>query len=325
MKNYKYSVGVWAFGGCSDRFCESGYQEKRNFAQKIEAASKVKGLNGVEIHYNGDFTEKNVVEVKKIIDNSGLEVSAVDCEIFGDKVFSKGALSSTNIDVRKKAIEIVEHAADMASYLGASLVNVWPGADGSDYSFQLDYVKQWNLLIDSIKTFTANKKEAKFSLEYKIREPRIRSIIGSASTALTIINEIKADNLGVTIDFGHSLMSKENPAQAASMINNYGRLFHTHLNDNSRDWDDDLIVNTYHMWETLEFLYYLKKLNYTGWLGLDMSPARENQIEGVEYSINTIEKMLTYVDEYDTDELANALLNTDALSAQKYIANKIFK
>jgi hypothetical protein len=35
--------------------------------------------------------------------------------------------------------------------------------------------------------------------------------------------------------------------------------------------------------------------------------------------------MLAYVDEFDTEELKNSLINTDALSAQRYIQNKIFK
>lgn len=325
MKKYKYSVGVWAFGGCSDRFCEMGYQTPRSFKEKIEAASKVKGLEGVEIHYNGDFDEKNVEEIKKIIDDSGLKVSAINCETFGNRMFAKGALTSTDNKVRERAIEIVKNAGDMASYLGTSLVNVWPGADGFDYAFQVDYEKQWDLLINSIKEFTGAKPNVQFSLEYKIREPRIRSAISTAGVALSIANDVCADNLGVTVDFGHSIQCKENAAQAAAMLNKYNKLFHVHLNDNSRDWDDDLIVNTYHMWETLEFIYYLKKMDYKGWMGLDMSPARENQIEAVEYSIETIEKFLGYSELFDTEEFKAALHNTDALSAQRYIANKIFK
>lgn len=325
MNKQLYSVGIWAFGSCPDRFCESGYQEQKTFAQKVQCASKVKGLDGIEIHYNGDFNKSNAEEIRKIIKDSGLKVSAINCETFGNRIFRKGALIARDSSIRNKAIDIIKEAGEMAEYFDASLVNVWPGADGFDYPFQIDYLKEWELLVDGINQFTKSVPNVKFSLEYKTREPRIRSSIPTVGKALAVINEVNSENLGVTVDFGHSIMAKENPAESLALLKRYNKLFHIHLNDNSRDWDDDLIVGSYHMWETLEFIYYLKKCNYSGWIGLDMSPAREDQIKSVEYCIETIHKMFKYVEDIDCSELNNALQNTNALNSLKLITDKILK
>ncbi|MFZ7101766.1 MAG: sugar phosphate isomerase/epimerase family protein [Peptococcaceae bacterium] len=323
MKDYQYSVGVWAFGSCLDRFCESGYQKAGSFAQKVAAAAKVKGLAGLEIHYNGDFTKSTAAECRKIIEESGLQVAAVNCEIFGDPQFKKGALISPVPETRQKAIDIIREAGEMAEYFAASLVNIWPGADGFDYPFQIDYFSQWELLMDSVKQVISGNPRVKFSFEYKLREPRIRSTVSTVGKALLITREAACENAGVTLDFGHSLMARENPADTAALLARYEKLFHVHVNDNSRDWDDDLIVNTYHFWETLEFIYYLKKCDYQGWLGFDMSPKREDQIKAVEYSIATVKRMVEISENLDTQELQRAFHDTDALSAHQYISQKI--
>lgn len=325
MERRLYSVGIWAFGSCSDRFCESGYHEAKTFKEKVECASKVKGLHGIEIHYNGDFTRENAAETRKIIQDSGLRVSAINCETFGNRMFAKGALTATDPAVRQKAVDIVKEAGEMSEYFGTSLVNVWPGADGFDYSFQIDFIKEYELLMDSIKQFVEANPSIKYSLEYKLREPRMRSTIGTACKALAVTNEIQKENLGVTLDFGHSIAAKESPAESAALLSRYNKLFHVHLNDNTRDWDDDLITATYHLWETLEFLYYLKKCNYSGWIGFDMSPWREDQIKAVEHSIEVVEKMFTYVDEIDGEELNTALKNTNALDSHRILWNKLLK
>jgi xylose isomerase len=324
MSDRKYSVGIWAYGGCGDRFCEAGYQENKSFKEKLELAAKTENLAGVEVHYNGDFGDHDFAEAKKLIDASGLEIAAVNCETFGDPKFRKGALTSTNPEIRKEAVQIVKRAGKIAGELDAAVVNLWPGADGYDYAFQFDYQKEIELMVKSIKEVSSANPEIKYSLEYKIKEPRIRSTIGTAAKAASLIKDAGVDNFGVTMDFGHSLVARENPAEAAAFLDRYNLLYHIHLNDNSRDWDDDLIVNTYHFWETLELVYYLKKLNYNGWIGLDMSPKREDQIEAVAYSINTLERMFKYIEKIDEKELLTALNNQDVLKAHKLINKEVF-
>ena len=57
--------------------------------------------------------------------------------------------------------------------------------------------------------------------------------------------------MGVTIDVGHSLEAYENVSEAACAAMSRGRLFHFHMNDNWRLWDDDMIAGSVH---TIEFI-----------------------------------------------------------------------
>ncbi len=325
MKETKFSVGVWTFGSCLDRFCAEGYHKPISFSEKIKMASKVQGLDGVEVHHNGDFDMADVENAKSIMENSNLEVTAIDCEIFGDRKFKKGALTSTDENIRQDAIDVVKEAAELTKQFDASLVNLWPGAEGFDYPFHVDHTKRWELFLDSIEQCVSAYPDVTFSLEYKPREPRVRSTLNNAGRTLFLVNELNKENLGVTIDFGHSLMAKENPAEAAALIQKYNKLFHIHLNDNSRDWDDDLMVNTYHLWETLEFIYYLDKTDYQGWIGFDVFPRREDQIKSVEYNIKSIKKMFNYIKDIDDKKLRQSFHNTDALSAYEFLTSKILK
>jgi len=120
-------------------------------------------------------------------------------------------------------------------------------------------------------------------------------------------------------------MARESPAESMIILNRYNKLFHVHLNDNSREWDDDLLPCSYNVWDTLEFIYYLRKINYKGWFGFDMTPWREDQVKSVKYSIDIIEKMFKIAEKIDTNELKIAQNNTDALAAQRFIAGKLFK
>ena len=39
---------------------------------------------------------------------------------------------------------------DIAEYLEAGVMNLWPGQDGFDYPFQINYVAQWNLIVEAL-------------------------------------------------------------------------------------------------------------------------------------------------------------------------------
>ncbi|MCS5873411.1 sugar phosphate isomerase/epimerase [Klebsiella pneumoniae subsp. pneumoniae] len=43
-------------------------------------------------------------------------------------------------------------------------------------------------------------------------EPRTFSFIGDVSSTLMLIDDVGSDNLGITLDFCHMIMKKENPA-----------------------------------------------------------------------------------------------------------------
>ncbi|MCL2744406.1 MAG: DUF4962 domain-containing protein, partial [Planctomycetaceae bacterium] len=77
-----------------------------------------------------------------------------------------------------------------------------------------------------------------------------------------------------------------NPAEAVAICHSYDRLFHIHLNDNYRSWDDDLIVGSIHFWETLELFWVLSDIRYDGWFTIDIWPSRLDGNKAIQESID---------------------------------------
>ena len=66
----------------------------------------------------------------------------------------------------------------------------------------------------------------------------------SAARTMLGIGQVGLDNVGIVLDFGHSLYGGESAADAAKLIIDHGRLFGMDINDNLSGSDDDLVVGT---------------------------------------------------------------------------------
>lgn len=323
MKSKGFATGIWVFGGCPDRFCPRGYKEDVPLEKALDAIAAVPDLKGVIMHYPSPINEGTAERIKRELDARGLALASCDVDLFGDPVFALGSLMSEDEKVRKRAIELAKKAMDMAEYFGAEVMNLWPGQDGFDYPFQIDYRAQWDLLIEALREIASHNPQVKLSLEYKLREPRTHSTIATSGLALFLAREVGLPNVGVTIDLGHSFNCKESPGNVVALLSRFGKLFALHLNDNFRDWDDDMAVGTVHFFETLEFLYYLYHSNYEGWLGLDIFPYRENPSLACQVSIENIKWMLAIVEKIDVATLRGYQKKADALSAFRYVKSLI--
>jgi len=124
--------------------------------------------------------------------------------------------------------------------------------------------------------------------------------------ALWLTKKLGKDNVGVLVDFGHSLMSKENPAEVISILGEEKKLFGIHLNDAYREWDDDLVVGSVNLWDTLEFIYYLDKIGYEGWLSFDIFPFRMDASRAVELCVESTDNLIGLAEKIDKKKLVKA-------------------
>jgi len=319
MKSKGFSTGIWVFGATPDRFCVSGYKPGGSIEESLDRIAAVPDLNGVMMHCPQPINDRNVDTIKGALQERGLQLACCDVDLFSDPIFARGSLMSENEELRKKAIALSKMAMDIAEYLGAGVMNLWPGQDGFDYPFQINYAAQWNLLLDALVEIAQHNPRVNLSLEYKLREPRTHSTIYSSGTALYLAQATGCPNVGVTIDLGHSFNCKESPANVVALLDKFQKLFILHLNDNYRDWDDDMAVGSVHFWETLEFIYYLNRSNYEGWLGLDIFPYREDAALACEFSIQNIKYMLEVANRIDINRLQTLQKEANALEAMRYL------
>ncbi len=190
----------------------------------------------------------------------------------------------------------------------------WPAQDGYDYPFQIDHRKALDWLVENLAAWCDYNPQQKIVVEYKAWEPRSRILLPTIGHCMTIVNEINRPNFGVNIDVGHAFIMKENLAESIALCSRYGKLFHTHWNDNWKLFDDDLIVGTVNLWETLEALFWLDEWGYDGWFGLDLFPYREDPGPGRRTRRSATSSSATScLDRVPRDELRACMHNYDAI------------
>ena len=140
---------------------------------------------------------------------------------------------------------------------------------------------------------------------------------GGQAQALLLLQGL--DNVGVLLDVGHSLAAGENFAEAAAFLSSFGRLDYLHLNDNYRSWDDDMMFGSVHLVESLELIYWLRRLNYKGWLTLDIFPYREDGVRAATQCREWIAALLRAVDRIGLEAFAEVIRRGDACEAMAFV------
>jgi len=314
---YKYSVSLGAFGLQRDRFCE--YGEPRSLEERIKIATSIEGLDGISTAYR---LSTDVDSLKETLAKYQLGFSHFTVDLSRDRRWLNGSLTSTDPDVRKAAVEHIKNCMDATKKMGGSLVNLCPMGDGYDYLFQTDYSKAWRWLIDGLKEACSYDPDVKIAIEYKKKEPRTHVFVSDVGKALYICEMVKAENLGVTVDFGHSLLAGENPAESICIAAQADRLFSVHLNDNFKDWDWDMLPASTNFWQFIEALISMVKVGYEGWIYMDIYPFRLDPVKAISQSIKNVKTFIKAIQEVEIEKVKLAMRTHDYLKALKMILEK---
>jgi xylose isomerase len=243
---------------------------------RIRRAGTVEGLGAVDINYPQHVEGIDRARLADTLAEAGLAVGAVNLRY--DQRFALGAFTHPDASTRRAAIELTIEAGRLALELGARHVIVWPAHDGYDYPFQVDYRRLHADAVDAFRSVADALPELFISLEYKPLEPRTFHAASDMGTSLLLVRDARRENVGVTLDFAHSLMAGENPAQAAARALAEGKLFGLHLNDGHGRADDGLVVGSVHPIATLELLYELQRGGYQEHIYFDTFPVNEDPV-----------------------------------------------
>lgn len=311
----EFGAGIWAFGQMVDRYAADGYGPERSMREMIELAASVPGLVHLDINVPFAGTDVDADDVRKLMDDNGLRTRACTPHIYL-REYSRGAFTNPDPAVRARVKDRIAEAIDAARVLDAGYVKFWPGQDGFDMPGQVDYMQVWDLTLEGIREVVAAHPDIQFAIEYKAKEPRVRMTLATATKTLLAISEIGLPNLGIVMDFGHSLLAGETPAESVQLIHRHGRLVSAELNDNWRSWDDDLPVASVHLFETIEYLLALRSIGWSDPVLLDQFPFREDPVAALSRSLRTIEALSRVCDRIDQPALRAAQAQQDALAAQ---------
>jgi sugar phosphate isomerase/epimerase len=315
----RFGAGIWLFGQFVDRYATDAYGPEVSTLEAIDAAGSVGDIEVLDINY--PFTEGvSVADVRGALERHGMSAWCVTPHIY-TREFRAGAFTNPDPAVRRRALELCEEAVDVAKQLGAPTVKLWPGQDGWDFPLQCDYREIWRLSLEGVKAVAAMDDGIRVAIEYKAKEPRVHISYANAARTLLGIAQMGRDDIGVVVDLGHSLFAKETPADALHLVNDHGRLFTVEVNDNWREWDDDLPVGSVHLVETIEFFLALRQIGWDQPILLDQFPFRESPVEAARTSIATMRAIDAALDRLDLDALADAQQRQDPLAAQRLVTD----
>ena len=298
-----------------------GLTGKPTVLQLTARAATATGLTHVDLNYP-DHLGAGVVATAQGIRDLGLEINGLAMRYYTEPAFKIGAFTNPDPAIRRAAIDLTKRGIDAALEAGAPLMTLWLGQDGFDYALQANYDRLWSMEIEGIREVAAYQPECDISIEYKPNEPRSYSLLPDCATTLLAIREIGLPNLGVTLDFAHSLYADEPPAFAAALIARHSRLLGVHLNDGYGKRDDGLMVGAVNTLKTIELLRQVRHDGYDRPIYFDTFPDVTGLDPVHECSVNiaTVTSMMEVVDRLDaSNSLDEAMARQDAVSVQAIV------
>jgi xylose isomerase len=320
MKN-KLAVITAFLGGVKNRYMQ--YQPDRTIEEKIGLARKIKGLDGLELCYPGDFEDPSLL--KRLISDSGLGIPAVNVRSRRQGRWLRGSFSSQIAEERKEVVDDFRKALDTVAEIGVNRITTCPLNDGHDYPFEINYFDMFRFAEETIGAIAEHNKDIRMCIEYKRNDPMARCLFGSAAETIVFCQQLGLPNVGLTLDFGHALLGGESPSQALVLAHRSERLFYVHVNDNDRYWDWDMLPGAFHFNELIEFFYFLKKTGYDNdWYSFDVVSKEVDTVETYDLVIELTRRFEALADKFDPAVMDRALEKRNPVASTKLFYDTLF-
>jgi xylose isomerase len=285
----KFSAGVWFFAPGGGRFHDR-YTPALTIPERLDIAATLAddGLAGMEAHYPNEINEENLDVWKQFSEDTGIRVVTVVPYLFFDAQFEWGSLSSPIPEARQAAIQRTIRALELNKELGTECAVVWPGIDGYENPFGIDFIAMRDRFASGLAEAMDAVPGVRVAEEPKPYEPRGHILYGTTSEGLLLDQKVESmlqhptnrqllDEghalVGMNPEVGHVLMGYEDLPYAFSLVLEQGRLAHTHWNSQPLgNYDQDLNVGVISPELTEATLYVLKMHGYQGYFGLDINP-----------------------------------------------------
>ena len=320
-KTPKQSLITGFLSQTKDRF--HVYNEEKNLEEKFKLVSEINGMDGVEVVYPYEVYDPD--NLKRLLNKYQLNLAAINVNVKAEPEFKNGGLTSNDKETRNKAVRFIKEAKDFALKVGANKVTCCPLGDGYEFNFNCDYAQSWKYLIETFGEGADYRTEIPLFIEYKPAETRGRCFLDTASKTLCLLNDINNKQLGITLDFGHSVMfGNENPAEALSLLAKSRFPYYIHVNDNDGRWDWDLWTGSKHFLDYVEFLYYLQKYQYNDYLTSDTSPTRWDIKGTFEANTRMTRKLWNLINNLNKEEFEQLITGSDFLKTWHFVEQNIF-
>ncbi len=324
----RFSAGIWYFSPPFSRF-HAKYKPDLEIEPRLEIAAGLAdyGLAGLEAHYPNEVNEENLELWKKFTTDTGIKLITVIPLLFWDRQFEWGSLSNPLEGPRQVAVERTKRALQLNKELDTDFAVVWPGIDGYENPFGLDFTAMRDRFAHGVAEAMDAVPGVRIAFEPKPYEPRGRILFGLTAEGMLLAHQVEsllqsAENralldeghalFGMNPEVGHVLMGFEDLAYAYSWPLSEGRLAHTHWNSQPLgNYDQDLNVGAISPEQTEALLYTLKMYGYGGYFGIDINPVRMPVDTALEVSMDAIRAANDRINEVDHESVLDAHARPD--------------
>ncbi len=324
----KFSAGVWFLSPCHSRF-HAKYKPDLSIEQQLEFLAGLKdyGLTALEAHYPNEVNEDNLDVWKNFSKDTGIRLITVIPLLFWDDQFEWGSLSNPLKDPRQAAIERTKRALDLNRRLDTDFAVVWPGIDGYENPFGIDFTAMRDRFADGLAEAMDSVPGVRIAFEPKPYEPRGRILFGTTPEGVLLGHQVESklkhpDNRKLldeghalccmNPEVGHVLMGFEDLAYAYSWPLSEGRLAHSHWNSQPLgNYDQDLNVGVVSPEQLEALLYTMKMYGYRGYFGIDINPERMPVDTALKISMDAIRAANDRINGLDHESILYAQQHPD--------------
>ncbi|MFN7181759.1 MAG: sugar phosphate isomerase/epimerase family protein [Planctomycetota bacterium] len=247
------------------------------------------GYEGVELltdiphFYPPSATLKNVYEILELLGQLNLGISNINAFMF----FALGnSHFPSYLDNSSFRIEFTKWSIFTASILGSKTVSIEPGGK-QQTNFETDLEKFSNIL----KELTSIAQ--KFNVKILV-EPEPQLLIENVEQCLRLVELLKAKSLpdsyfGINADLGHFYCVGESFENVFTQLKEY--IGHVHIEDISRDRKHFHLVPGDGVIDFAEIVYWLKRINYNGWVTVELYPFQDEPIDAAQRAFEHLKKI----------------------------------
>ncbi len=274
----KKGISIWSFAETDLRKC-------------MELA-KDAGFDGLELALDEhglvsmDSTEEDIMKVKKMADEVGIELYSVACGLYWTYNYT-----SANEENVKRAKEITKKQLQVASWLGCDTILVVPGA--VEVAFDPGEIVEYDVAYERALSALRELAPVAESLKVSIGVENVwNRFLLSPMEMAEFIDKVGSDYVGSYFDVGNVLFSGY-PEHWIKILNK--RIKKVHFKDYRRAAGDlhgfvDILAGEVNWPGVME---QLEKVGYDGWVSAEMLPPYTHYPETIIYNTsNAMDKIL---------------------------------
>jgi L-rhamnose isomerase/sugar isomerase len=324
LRAQRIETPSWAFGNSGTRFAVFAQPGvPRDPFEKLEDAALVHRLTGVApsvaLHIPWDRVD-DLGELESHARELGLEIGAINPNLFQDPDYKLGSLCHPEERVRRKAVDHLLECVEIAERLGVRPISLWL-ADGTNYPGQDSLRGRRARLLETLaEVYAALPGAMELLVEYKLYEPAFYATDLADWGSALLVCQALGERAKVLVDLGHHAQGT-NIEQIVSLLDGVGRLGGFHFNDRKYG-DDDLIVGSVDPFQLFRIFFELVEsgaLEGGVRLTVDQSHNVEPKLEALVQTVMNLQESYAKALLVDRPALADAQAAGDLLGANRVL------